>query len=156
MTDYKVGDLVDEPALRRDLAAARARLDAADAEHETAREAWLAADKALSNGLAGRWPRENELTYALGATCKGCGAPLAYWDDTRPNAWVCADVLLGRVGTPKDKALIVERSIYVGDPPPAPPGKVLHEQYPFSCWSIKSDGQRKTREVPSPSESADK
>lgn len=143
--DFKPGDVVDEAELRRELAAARARLDAAQEEEKQAREAWRVAHDNLAKGLRGRFPREDELTYALGATCKGCGAPLAYWPDAHPREWDCADVLLGRVGTPEDKALVVERSMFSGPPPEAPPGKVLHDRLPFAFWSVKSDRTRKTR-----------
>lgn len=128
------------------LAAGRARLDAANAETDAALEAWNIASTALATSLRFRWPLESELTYALGATCKGCGAPMAYQPDARPNAWDCADVLLGRVGTPEDKALVCERGLV--EQPDAPPGKVLHDRLPFMCWSVKSDPNRKTRDLP--------
>jgi hypothetical protein len=155
---YKDGDLVDEAKIRAELASARERYEAASEEYRRAGDAVTEAGKALASAMRGRWPREDELTYALGAKCgdgtgEGCGAPLAYWPDLRPQEWLCADVLLGRVGTPEDKALVVERSIYAGQQPPAPPGKVLHDKLPFSCWSIKSDRDRKTRDVPLPTSS---
>lgn len=147
---YKDGDLVDEAALRRDMEAARARYTAATEEQTSASTALREIGERIAAGLRGRWPREDELTYALGAKCgdgtgQGCGAPLAYWPDLRPQEWLCADVLLGRVGTPEDKALVVERSIFAGKQPDPPPGKLLHDKLPFSCWKIKSDRERKTR-----------
>ena len=147
MTEYKEGDLVDEAQLRRDLASARVRLDAAKAEEQAAVDAWSKARQALVAGLHGRFPREDELTYAL-TSCKGCGAPLAYWPDADPRDWLCADVLLGRVGTPEDKALVGEAPMtMLGQPPlPEPPeGKVVHDKLPFAFWKVKEDRGRKSR-----------
>lgn len=146
--EYKPGDVVDEGKLRQNLAEARKRLDAAKAEEQEAGKAWRAAYDALAAGLRGRWPREDELTYALGATCDGCGAPMAYWPEIHPREWDCADVLLGRVGTPEDKALVGEKPLtMLGQPPlpEPPPGKVVHTRLPFAFWSVKSDPTRKTR-----------
>lgn len=148
MADYKVGDLVDEGALRRAKEAALERCRVAQAELAAAQEAHRKASEELAAGLQGRFPREDELTYALGATCDGCGAPMAYQPDLgmAAKAWDCADVLLGRVGTPEDKALIFSRELGAAMPEP-PPGKVVHTQLPFWCWSVKSDRTRKTRDV---------
>lgn len=145
MTAYKTGDPVNESALRAALAAARVRVDAAQAEHTAASDAFREATWALADGLRGRWPREDELVYAIGASCQGCHAPMAYWPDQHPKAWLCADVLLGRVGTPHDKALIVERSFLGGPYPDAPAGKTLHDSLPFAFWKVKADPERKTR-----------
>ena len=146
MADFKDVDLVDEGALRADVAHARERYEAAQKEHTEAADALRTAGERLAAGLRGRFPREDELTYALGATCDGCGAPMAYQPDVRPNAWDCADVLLGRVGTPEDKALVFTNELGAKMPPP-PPGKAVHTRLPFWCWSLKIDNARKTRDV---------
>lgn len=143
MSDYQPGDMVDEGALRAALADARTKLDEAKAAELQALEAWTVARANLARGLGGRWPREDELTYARGAVCDGCKAPMAYWPDVDPRTWDCADVLLGRVGTPENKALVVERGLM--QQPEPPPGVVLHDRLPFMCWSVKSDPKRKTR-----------
>lgn len=152
MTDYKPGDLVDEGKLRAELDAARQRLDEAEAAAKKARDECQAAREALTNGLAGRFPREDELLYSY-SKCAGCGAHMAYWPDMRPFAWDCADVLLGRVGTPEDPALVGERGPFQMKPHEHPDGKVVHDRLPFSFWKVKEDRLRKTPRDPAQPES---
>lgn len=61
-----------------------------------------------------------ELTFAAGARCV-CGAGMAYPDDISPysGAWYCSNILLGR----------------------ATPGTEHSPAYPFSFYSVKSEGQ---------------
>ena len=141
--DYNPGDVVDEPALRKALADARIKLDEAKSAELEALRVWTEAHTTLAQGLRGRYPREDELIYARGAMCDGCKAPMAYWPDIDPRTWDCADVLLGRVGTPENKAMVVERGLM--QQPTPPPGVVLHDSLPFMCWSVKSDPKRKAR-----------
>lgn len=57
----------------------------------------------------------------------------------------CADVLLGRAGTPEDPALVFTKDIGAKMPEP-PEGKTVHVSLPFWCWKIKEDRTRKTRD----------
>lgn len=92
-----------------------------------------------------RNPLEHELTYALNTVCR-CGAPLAYFSAEAPQAWSCADVLLGKFdGRLAKDVFQVEKSAFGGGDPPGAEGKELHDVYPFTFWKIRHDPERTTR-----------
>jgi len=91
-----------------------------------------------------RNPREDELTYALAATCR-CGAPMAYFLAESPRAWSCADILLGKFNDRLAKDVFQVEKVFFSKDPPGSEGKELHDVYPFAFWKVKSDPTRKKR-----------